>query len=101
MPDLLKRQVRFLQMVGRLILWAGEHGYGLTLGDGYRDPRVVWTYGSKVSKHRERLAVDLNLYIGGVYQEATEAHAPLGAYWESLGGIWGGRWNDGNHYESA
>ena len=30
----------------------------------------------------------------------TEDHEPLGEWWESIGGVWGGRFNDGNHYES-
>jgi hypothetical protein len=30
--------------------------------------------------------------------ESTEAHTPLGEQWEKMGGTWGGRFNDGNHY---
>jgi hypothetical protein len=98
--SLRERQSRFVKMVGHLIAWADEHGYELTFGDAYRDSRVNWTYGARNSKHRVRLAVDFNLYIDGVYQTSTEAHAPLGEYWESIGGVWGGRWNDGNHYQA-
>jgi hypothetical protein len=44
----------------------------------------------------------LNLFKHGTYQTASEAYAPLGAYWESLGTdcAWGGRFSkpDGNHF---
>lgn len=90
-------QVAFARMVPSLIDKAFELGFTVTLGDAYRDPRCP--YGSKSSKHRRRLAIDLNLFRGGEYLEGTEAHRPLGEWWESVGGIWGGRFEDGNHYE--
>lgn len=86
--SLLEKQRRFARMVGVLIGWAYDHGYELTLGDAYRDPRCP--YGSEVSLHKQRLAIDLNLYIEGVYQKTTEAHKPLGEFWESIGGAGGG-----------
>jgi hypothetical protein len=93
---LSEKQRRFTWMIGQLIHWAYENGYELTFGDAYRDPRCP--YGSEVSLHKKRLAVDFNLFIGGVYQPSTEAHLPLGELWESIGGSWGGRFEDGNHY---
>lgn len=57
--------------------------------------------GIRTSLHGDRLAVDLNLYIDGHYQETTEAYRPLGEKWESLGGTWGGRFGDGNHFSLA
>ncbi|EIH4172001.1 M15 family metallopeptidase, partial [Escherichia coli] len=47
-----------------------------------------------------RLAVDFNLFINGKYQADTDAYRPLGEYWESIGGTWGGRFSraDGNHF---
>ncbi len=53
------------------------------------------------SLHCQRLAVDFNLFINGIYQTDTAAYKPLGEYWESLGGAWGGRFKsrpDGNHF---
>lgn len=97
-------QRRFTFMVGLLIKWAYENGYELTFGDAYRDPRVFGRtgdkkgYGRSKSNHKLRLAVDFNLFIDGKFQTTTEAHEPLGIYWESLGGSWGGRFDDGNHY---
>ena len=96
MSELGDKQRRFTCMIGELIGWAYENGYELTFGDAYRDPRV--TYGHQNSLHRKHLAVDLNLFINGEWQQSTEAHTPLGEYWESIGGTWGGRFDDGNHY---
>jgi hypothetical protein len=31
----------------------------------------------------------------------AEAYKPLGIKWELLGGTWGGRFNDGNHFSLA
>ena len=91
------QQSAFARMVPRLLDKAFALGFEVTLGDAYRDPRCP--YGSKTSKHPLRLALDLNLYKGGRYLTSTAAHLPLGEWWEKQGGIWGGRFSDGNHYE--
>lgn len=91
-------------MIGLLIEWAYQNGYELTFGDAYRDPRlhgdvgVKKGYGKDISLHKSRLAVDFNLFKDGRFLQETEDHRPLGEYWESLGGSWGGRFQDGNHY---
>lgn len=90
-------QTEFARNVAALIQQAFALGYEVTLGDAYRDPRCP--YGSRSSRHRSRLAIDLNLFRDGVYLDKTEDHKPLGAWWEGQGGIWGGRFQDGNHYE--
>ena len=95
--SLRKRQSEFARMVPRLIDYAHSLGLEVTLGDAYRDPRCP--YGSKSSRHRSRLAIDLNLFRDGDYLTKTEDHTQLGEWWEQQGGIWGGRFNDGNHYE--
>lgn len=97
MSKLLEAQMRFATMVPRLIDRAISLGFQVTLGDCYRDPRCP--YGSKSSRHRSRLAIDLNLFQDGRYLKTTEEHQPLGEWWEREGGIWGGRFDDGNHYE--
>ena len=91
-----QKQKIFLPMIAVLIQYAYAIGYELTEGDAYRDPRV--TYGQPFSQHRSRLAMDLNLYKDGVWLQKTEDHTPLGEFWEAMGGAWGGRFNDGNHY---
>lgn len=83
-------------MVARLILRAATMGYDVTLGDAYRDERCA--YGYAKSLHRKRLAVDLNLFWRGVYLERGEQYQTLGEWWESIGGTWGGRFEDGNHF---
>ncbi|MCK9468220.1 MAG: M15 family metallopeptidase [Porticoccaceae bacterium] len=99
-----QRQRRFTRLVGLLIEFAYQRGYELTFGDAYRDPRVHGAVGQRVgyssanSLHKDRLAVDFNLFRAGRYLTRTEDYAELGEYWESLGGIWGGRFNDGNHF---
>lgn len=98
------KQRMFTRMLADLINFAYERGYELTLGDAYRDPRVfgpVGTrkyYSSANSLHKERLAIDFNLFKDGKFLTRTEDHKELGEFWEAIGGTWGGRFNDGNHY---
>ena len=99
-----EKQRRFARMVTRLIDQAHAMGYEVTLGDAYRDPRLhgglgaPGGYGAARSCHKLRLAIDLNLFRDGKYLDRTEDHRPLGEWWESQGGAWGGRFQDGNHY---
>jgi hypothetical protein len=93
---LLEKQQRFVHMITMLIQHAEYIGYKLTFGDAYRDERCP--YGHPYSLHRKRLAIDLNLYKDGHWLKKTEDHLLLGEYWESIGGTWGGRFKDGNHY---
>lgn len=99
-----QKQRKFTEMVGRLIAFAYSSGYELTFGDAYRDPRVhgavgtTKSYSSANSLHKERLAIDFNLFKDGVYLTRSEDYGKLGEFWESIGGAWGGRFNDGNHF---
>ena len=92
---MVDKQNKFAGMVAQLIIFAQQRGYQITFGDAFRDPRV--TYGHKDSLHRERLAVDLNLFKDGFYIATDEAHAPLHDFWDSLGGAERIK-GDGNHY---
>ena len=94
--------------VAQLINYATAIGVQLTFGDAYRDPRVHGEFGAKKSYsasrsvHKLRLAVDLNLFVDGVY--ITTGNHPkyklLGEHWESLHDLsrWGGRFKDANHF---
>lgn len=99
-----QKQRHFTRLVGLLIEYAYQNGFELTFGDAYRDPRlhgemgVKKSYSSAKSNHKIRLAVDFNLFKDGKYLTATEDYTKLGEFWESLGGCWGGRFNDGNHF---
>jgi hypothetical protein len=102
---LSQKQRLFTKLLGQLIAWAYENGFELTLGEAYRTPEQAKRNadngtGIRNSLHCERLAIDLNLFVGGVYIDSTEGHRRLGEYWESLDHHcrWGGRFKDGNHY---
>lgn len=102
---LSEKQQLFAVKIAQLILWAGDHGYRLTFGEAYRTPEQAALNAKKGSGitnslHTQRLAVDFNLFIGGQYQTDSAAYLPLGEYWESIGGAWGGRFSkpDGNHF---
>lgn len=101
-------QKQFAYHVGCLLMHINaKPKYSCTVGDFYRDPRVhghlgvKQSYSSANSYHKQRLAADLNLFIDEIYQTETEAYKELGDYWEALhpDNRWGGRFNDGNHFE--
>lgn len=91
---LFDRQVRFTQILGRLLLYAETLGYQVTVGDAYATSGHI-----AGSRHTCRLAIDLNLFREGRYLDKTSDHLELGVFWGNLGGRWGGHWGDGNHYE--
>ncbi len=96
----------FAGNVSKLIRYINEQGYTCTFGEAWRTPEMAEIYakrgtGIKRSLHCERRAIDLNLFLEGKYLTDGNAHKPFGDYWESLDprNRWGGRFNDGNHYE--
>ena len=102
-----EKQQQFVVMIAQLILWCDREGYKLTFGEAYRTPeQAQWNaergIGITNSLHARRLAIDLNLFIEGVYQTTTESHRPLGEKWKSMHELcrWGGDFAkpDGNHY---
>lgn len=96
---LSEKQRAFAKMIPALIDKAHELGFEVTLGDAYRDRRCP--YGTLKSKHKTRQAIDLNLFLNGKYLRKTSDHQELGEWWESVGGVWGGRFKDGNHYQAS
>lgn len=102
---LRQKQSRFVRGVALLIQYAEARGYELTFGEAFRtEQQAEWNAAQGVgianSLHCSRLAVDFNLFRNGKWLSSTEAHRPLGEFWESLGDDyhWGGRFGDGNHY---
>lgn len=121
---LREKQSLFIRNVAKLITWSFENGFELTIGEGLRteEQQLLYFEGYSIqkvgaglhfvqaprktktlkSKHLEKLAIDLNLFIGGVYQQNTGSYKPIAEYWKSLnenndaGYFWG--W-DGNHFE--
>lgn len=101
-----EKQRLFVRLVGELIAWCYANGFELTFGDTYRTPEQAALNaktgaGISNSLHTKRLAIDLNLFIGGVYQTDSAAYKPIGEKWESMHELcrWGGRFSkpDGNH----
>lgn len=96
----------FARQVPRLLDKAQELGFDVAIGDAFRDPRVHGAIGVKLgyghsrSAHKNKLAIDLNLFRDGKFLDATESHRELGEWWEKQNPLnrWGGRFADGNHY---
>jgi len=102
---LRKKQSLFVYLVAVLLIEADQRGYELTFGETWRSPEEAARLakagkGVTASLHCQRLAIDLNLFKDGKYLTSTEAHRPLGEWWEQLHPLcrWGGRFGDGNHY---
>lgn len=100
----------FAQNVAKLILYATQSGYQVTLGEAWRTQKQQDYYykmgltKAKVSQHQKRLAIDINLFRDGVYLTETEDYAFIGDYWTKLHPFnrWGGHFSklrDGNHFE--
>lgn len=103
---LRQKQSIFTFLVARLIIHANGLGYELTFGETYRTPEqaalnAIKGIGISNSLHTKRLAIDINLFKKGKYLSDTESHRELGEWWERQHSHcrWGGRFNDGNHYE--
>ena len=92
---LRQKQSKFARMVGRLIEFIYGLGYEVTLGDAFAKTGHI-----EGSFHYKKLAIDLNLFRNGRFLKTTAAHKPLGDFWKSMGGTWGGDFKrkDGNHY---
>lgn len=93
MSALGKKQEKFTRMLADLIIFAYDKGYKIRMGDVYASRGHM-----ELSLHYIKLAADLNLFKDGKYLTETEDHRELGEYWESKGGSWGGRFQDGGHY---
>jgi len=103
---LRQKQSLFTFLVARLIIFAKDNGYEITLGEAKRTTEQAALnakkgIGIKNSLHIKQLAIDLNLFKDGKYLSSTESHRLLGEWWERQHSLcrWGGRWSDGNHYE--
>ena len=105
--NLRQKQSLFARLLPALIDHALALGFEVTLGEAWRSEWAATQYarkglGIKASLHRDRLAIDLNLFLNGVYLSRSEAHQSLGEYWERQHSLcrWGGRFSrpDGNHY---
>jgi len=91
-----QKQELFAECLGMLINYIYFKGYKIRMGDVFAK-----TGHSKNSNHYKKCAADINLFKDGKYLTKTSDHGEFGEYWESLHPMcrWGGRFNDGNHYE--
>ncbi len=101
-----EKQTRFALMLSHLIQHEINEGWEVTMGEVYRPPETAKLFakqgkGISNSLHTSRLAVDLMLFKKGKYLTRTSEYEFLGIWWESIGGTWGGRFGDGNHFSLA
>ena len=104
-----EKQRLFMQLLGLFLVWIYQQpGYAVAGGELQRMQAQALANaasGAGISKslHKIRLAIDLNLFVAGIYQTDSGAYKPLGAYWKSLHPLcrWGGDFvsrPDGNHF---
>lgn len=118
---LREKQSIFVFLVANLINFVRSHeGWALTFGEAWRSEEEAKRLeaaglGSALSLHKDRLAIDLNLFINGKYQNDSAAYLPIGEFWERQHQLarWGGRFTkkiapnvtvpnpDGNHFSLA
>lgn len=95
--SLREKQTAFVWLIVDFLAWCRAFGYVVTLGEVYRTEEQQKLYvqqgKSKTmnSKHRDRLAVDINLFTKDGQLAGPEDYRPLGEKWEQMGGKWGGR----------
>ncbi len=103
---LSQKQQRFVRMVLQLLCFATASGFALTFGEALRtqaqaNANAESGAGISNSLHLLKLAIDLQLFINDEYQTDAEAYRPLGDFWKSIGGSWGGDFVhlvDANHF---
>lgn len=106
---LRKKQEAFLKDAANLILYVNTlPGYSCTAGELWRTNEQHAIYlakgltKTKYSRHQDRLAIDLNIFIDGKYRTDRAAFKPVAEYWKSLdpNNVSGYDWSwDYNHFE--
>ena len=99
MGSLVAKQAKFARMTVLLYMFILNNGYEFTYQWAYRDPK--FGIGHPRSLHGKKLAIDLNLFRDGKYLSGAGQYDDVGEFWESIGGSWGGRFNDDNHFSLA
>ena len=104
MSELLEKQLKFCQMIATLIQVINNYGYACKFGYALRCSDCP--VGKETSLHKSSLAVDLLLFKPDengnmVWLKETKDYEVFGLIWESMGGSWGGRFQDGNHFSLA
>ena len=90
-----EQQELFMRLLPRLIDHVHALGYEIRGGDLFRDPRthgkmgIKVGYGHRNSNHKQKLAIDLNLTLNGIYLtglDAKTAHNLVHDFWDEQGG---------------
>lgn len=114
--SMINEQHAFLQDIAKLVQKAEELGFIITGGELFRTPDQQAIYlktgrsTTMASKHLQRLALDLNIFVKQTDGSATLTYdiptlKPLGDFWEQLSpgkNSWGGNWKsfkDVPHFE--
>ena len=95
------QQKEFTLNIAKLILYAYDNNYTLSFGEAYRpqEMQVLYFKQGKTktlnSLHKERLAVDFNIFLNGILTYNFMDIKKLGVYWCSLSdfNVWGGDFN--------
>lgn len=105
--SLSKKQQRFSWLLAKLLFYAYEAGYGVTMGECWRTPEQA-ALNAKTGKgiansvHCDRLAVDINLFQNGKYLTGIDHYRKLGEWWkmQCADCRWGGDFpsRDANHF---
>lgn len=101
---LREKQTKFWKMASLLLLKANDLNTPIFILEWKRSieqQRIYVARGASKtmhSKHIEGLAIDIvflsDVTDDGAINYSPEQYKPLGEYWESIGGRWGGRFGD-------
>ena len=113
-----EKRIKFLQMFGAFITQAKAENIEFIVWTVYRsaqEQNLLYQQGrskpgqkvtncdgyNTISNHQRWLAVDILIIDedGSQVWERTPEYDRLGEIWTSLGGRWGGQWNDCYHFE--
>jgi hypothetical protein len=103
MSALLKAQFHFRALFALLLTEAAR----LNLPIKIHCVRCQDAHHSAHSLHKDGLAADLPMIFADGHEGTWDDYFPLGRYWESIGGTWGGRFDlnmdgvakdDANHF---
>ena len=99
-----EKQTKFAGMIGRLVMKSIDLGTPFFILEMYRSLETQKGYVARGvsktlnSKHLDGLAIDiaflLDVHDDGKLNYIPEQYKPLGEFWESIGGRWGGRFGD-------
>jgi len=98
------KQKFFSRLFMAAVMFAHREGYEVVIETVYRAPnytRFLISEGAVAnvnSLHGRKLAGDISLFKDGIYLKNTEDYRFMGEYFESMGGTWGGHFDDGGHF---